>query len=401
MKYNYQARTRGGQVQAGIIEASSQETAIETLKSRDLFVTAIEEFASPIYAQKIKFFERITRKEIVIFSRQLAIMFKARVPLVEVFKTFHKQTKNAAFREVILKIADEVEGGSTLSAALAMHPKLFSSFYVSMVRSGEATGKLTEVFLYLADFLEKDSYFRGKIIGAMVYPGFIFGVFVIVFTIIVTYVIPQLAEVLKESGQGLPWITLAAIGISDFFVHYWWVAILVIVALIVGVIGAFRTTWGKEWFDKNVLRVPLIGQFMQKLYLSRFALNLSTLISGGLSIVQGLEITADVVGNTTYKKIIFSVRDGVKKGEAMSTVLQNYPNTVSPLFHQMVVVGEKTGTLDTSLNNVVDFYQKDIERSLDDLIKLIEPIFIILLGLVVGGLVGAVLLPLYSGLSNF
>lgn len=400
MKYNYQARTLEGKIQAGIVEATDKIAAVDTLKSKGLYVTAIEEFSPPIYAKRLKILERISQKDIVLFCRQMAIMFKSRVPLVEIFYTFAKQTKNSNLKEVILRLAEEVEGGSSLSESFAIYPKLFSPFFINMVKSGEATGKLTDIFLYLADYLEKEYHFRGKIIGAMIYPGFIFFVFVVVFSIVVGYVIPQLTMVLKETGTELPLITRIAIGVSDFFQTKWWVFLIALVALIVGVMRALKIQESRRWIHENILKVPLIGPFLRKMYLSRFAFNLSTLISGGLPIVQGLEITGQVVGNMTYQEIIFKVRDGVKKGETMSSVLQNYPQSVSPLFFQMVIVGEKTGTLDTSLNNVVEFYQKEIDRNLDDLIKLIEPIFIILLGLIVGGLVGAVMIPLYSGIGN-
>lgn len=401
MKYNYQARSKEGKIQMGTVEATDKDAAVSVLKGRGLYVTAIEEFAPPMYAKRLKIFERISKKDIVLFCRQLSIMFKSRVPLVEIFHTFAKQTKNQNFREIILKIAEKVEGGSSLSEAFALYPKHFSSFFISMVKSGEATGKLTDVFIYLADYLEKEHHFKSKVIGAMVYPGFVFFVFVIVFTIIVSYVIPTITTLLEETGQQLPLVTRIALAVSDFFRKQWWLFLLIIAGLIVGTNRALAVPEGKRWFHRNVLRLPLFGPFLKKLYLTRFAFNLSTLISGGLPIAQALEITGEVVGNTTYKEIILKVRDEVRKGEAISSILQLYPQSISPLFHQMVVVGEKTGTLDSSLNNVVEFYQKEIDRNLDDLIKLIEPLLIIVLGLIVGGLVGAVMIPLYSGIGSF
>lgn len=397
MKFNYQARTKTGEIQTGFVEASSREAAFNVLKTHGLYVTALEETgAIPFYARKLKFFERTTKKDVVLFSRQASIMFKSNVPIVETFRTIAKQTKKAVFKEKILKLAEEIEGGTSLSKALSMHPKLFSPFYINMVKSGEASGKLSEVFMYLADYLEKEQNFRGKIKGAMVYPIFVLIVFIAVVAIIMVYVIPQLSEVLKGTGQELPLMTRAVMAISAFLKAKWWLVLLILLGLILGLVQFGRSKTGKKFFDRNLLRVPLLGSFLKKLFLARFALNLSTLISGGLPIAQALEITGEVVGNDRYKKIILETRDKVKRGDKMSSVLEHYPNLIFPLFYQMVTVGEKTGTLDSSLKNVVVFYQQDVDRSLDNFVRLLEPIFIILLGGVVAGLMGAVLMPLYS-----
>ena len=397
MKFNYQARTRTGEIQTGVVEASSREAAFNVLKSHNLYVTALEETESiPFYARKLKLFDITTKKDVVFFSRQASIMFKSNVPIVETFRTIAKQTRKPGFKEKILKLAEEIEGGTPLSKALSMYPKLFSPFYINMVKSGEASGKLSEVFMYLASYLEREQEFRGKIKGAMVYPVFVLIVFVAVVAIIMVYVIPQLSEVLKGTGQELPTITQVVIAMSAFLKEKWWLVFLILLGLILALVQFARSKTGKKFFDRNLLKVPLLGNFLKKLFLARFALNLSTLISGGLPIAQALEITGEVVGNDTYKKIILETRNRVKRGERMSSVLEHYPNLIFPLFYQMITVGEKTGTLDTSLKNVVVFYQQDVDRSLDSFVRLLEPIFIIILAGVVAGLMGAVLMPLYN-----
>ncbi|MBU3942962.1 type II secretion system F family protein [Patescibacteria group bacterium] len=397
MKYNYQARTPEGESKAGIVEASNREAAFVTLKSKNLFVTVLKEISIPFYARKLDFLERVTNKDIVIFSRQLSIMIKSRVPLVETLRTIAKQVRKTGFREKIFKIVEEVEGGSPLSKAFALYPKLFSPFYLNMVKSGEASGKLNEIFLHLADYLEKENAFRSKLKGAMIYPLFIIVVFVAVVGIIMVYVIPQLAEVLASSEQELPWITEVVMKTSTFLKTGWWIILLGLIGIVFGIIKFAKTLKGKDFFDRAFLKVPLLASFLKKLYLSRFALNLSTLVSGGLPIVQALDITGRVVGNNVYRDIIFETRDGVKKGETISSVLEKYPNLISPLFFQMIIAGEKTGSVDESLLNVVQFYQDDVDRSLDTFVRLLEPIFIIVLGGFVAGLMGAVLMPLYSG----
>ena len=400
MKFNYQARNTTGQIQTGVVEATNKDIALDILKAHGLYVTALEEVVLPIYAKKVSFFEFTTKKDIVIFSRQLSIMLKSRIPLVEIFQTIAKQTSKAGFREKIMKIAEEVEGGSSLSKALSAFPKIFSSFYINMVKSGEATGKLTDVFTYLADYLERDYKFRSKIVAALIYPAFILVVFLIVGVIVVTFVIPQLTKALAESGQQLPYITRLIMGTSDFIRTKWWLVVSVIAILVIAFIRIIKTPKGKKTIDTFLLKVPLVGSFLKKFYMTRFALNLSTLVSGGLPIAQSLQIAGDVVGNTVYKQIIFRTRDEVRKGETISSVLQNYPKIISPLFFQMVVVGEKTGTLENSLKNVVDFYQSDTEKSLDELTRLIEPAMIVVLGVVVAVLMVGVVLPIYSTIGN-
>ncbi|MDD2732114.1 MAG: type II secretion system F family protein [Candidatus Pacebacteria bacterium] len=397
MKFYYQARTKKGKIQSGSVEASSKEAAIELLKFRNLVVTSLEEIMVPIYAKKLVVFELIRKKEVVIFSRQLAIMLKSKIPLIETFQTLAKQTKNSSFREKIIRINEEIEGGTSLSAALSLYPKLFSPFYINMVKSGEASGKLTDVFIYLADYLEKENRFREKIIGALSYPAFILIVFFSVIAIIVSYVIPQLAEFLKETGQDLPMMTKIVIGAADFLKTSGWMLIFGTVILLVSLFALVKKNKkAKEIFDNLIIRIPLLGSFFKKFFLSRFALNLSTLISGGLPIAQALGITSEVVGNSVYRKIIIETRDGVKKGERISFVLEKYPEEVYPLFYQMVVVGEKTGTMDSTLKNVVEFYQDEIDRTSDNIIKLLEPLLIVFIGVLVGGIALAVLIPIYS-----
>jgi len=401
MKFTYQARTPAGVIQSGIIEASSRDAAFDVLKDHNLFIISLNEEIVPVYAKKIRLFDRIPKKEVVYFSRQLAIMFKSKVPLMEIFQTIVRQTKNQALRDIIMKISEQVEGGSTLSDALASHPSVFSSFYVNMVKAGEASGKLNEVFIYLADYLEKEGKLRSKITGAFIYPGFITVVFIVVIYVISIMVIPTLTEVLKSSEKELPPLTTFVIGASDIVRTKGWMIILGVMLLCGAVYYIFKRFEGlKAKFFTFILIVPLVSGFLKKIYLARIALNFSTLVSGGIQVTQALEITGQVVGNPVYKNIILEARDEVKKGQKISVVLEHYPQYISPLFYQMIVVGEKTGTLDSSLLNIVDFYEEETDRALESFTKLLEPVMIIILGLLVGGLIAAVLLPIYSGLGT-
>ena len=401
MRFIYQARTSSGEIQSGIIEASSRESAFDILKNHSLFIISLNEEFIPIYAKKIKLFDRVPKKEVIYFSRQLAIMFKSKVPLIEIFQTIIRQTKNAALRDIILKISEQVEGGSNLSDALSPYPSIFSSFYVNMVKAGEASGKLNEVFMYLADYLEKEGRLRSKITGAFVYPGFITIVFIIVIYVISVMVIPTLSQVLTSTEKELPPLTKFVFWFSDFVRTNGWMIIVGAIILVGGIYYFFkRNKKLRDSFFTLVLAVPLISGFLKKIYLARIALNFSTLVSGGIAVAQALEITGQVVGNPVYKGIITEAKEGVKKGQKISSILEHYPQYISPIFYQMIVVGEKTGTLESSLLNIVGFYEEETDRSLENFAKLLEPIMIIILGLLVGGLIAAVLLPIYSGMGT-
>ena len=397
MKFNYQARTKKGEIQSGTAEASSREAAISLLQKYGLYVTILEEAeAPPIYARRIKFFERIPAAEIVLFSRQLSILFKSKVSLVEALEVLAIQTKNPDFKEKIFKMAEDVEGGTALSGALSRHPKIFSSFYIAMVKAGEASGKLSEALSYLAEHLEREYRLIARIRGAMIYPAMVVFIAVLVLALMMFFVVPQLTKVLGETGAELPLATQMIIGLSAFLKKWGWILILILIGLIIGLFRYYRTKEGKKFFDQAFLRLPLAGPLLKMIYLSRFAENLSTLISGGLPIAQALEITGGIVGNTTYKEIIFKARDEVRRGEPISSVLGRSPENFPPVFTQMILVGEKTGTLDKTLMDVVDFYQKEVDRTVENLLSILEPALIVFLGLVVAGLMAAILMPLYQ-----
>jgi len=397
MKFNYQARTKEGDIQAGIIEASSKEAASVLLQKYGLYVTFLEEVgAKPIYERRIKLFERINKKEIVIFTRQLSIMFRTKVSLIEALRVLAAQIKNRAFKEKIIKMSEEVEGGASFSAALALYPNIFTSFYISMVKSGEAAGKLSEALGVLADHLERDYDLTSKIRGAMIYPAFLIFVAIVVVFLMMFFVLPKLTDIFQETGQQLPILTRALIGASDFIRNLGWLLILATIGLIIFIFRYLKTTEGKEVVDKTLLRLPVLGNFLKMVYLSRFAENLGTLISGGLPIAKALEISGDIVGNTTFTEVILKARDGVSKGESIASVFGDCPNVFPPVFTQMVMVGERTGTLSTTLIEVVEFYQKEVDRLVGGLLSLLEPVLIVFLGLIVAGLMAAILLPLYQ-----
>lgn len=383
-------------MRAGAIEASSREVAIDLLQKYGLYVTVLEESReAPIYAKRVKFFERVSIKEVVLFSRQLSILFNSKVSLVESLRTLAIQTRSPDFKEKIFKISEDVEGGTAFSQSLSKYPRIFSSFYVAMVKAGEASGKLSESLSYLADHMEREYYLAGKIKGAMIYPALIVFVALAVLVMMTVFVIPNLSKVLIETGDELPFITKVVINMSNFLRTFGWILFLGLLLLGVFTFRYSKTENGKSFFDRNFLRIPAVGSFLKMIYLSRFAENLSTLISGGIPVAQSLEICGRIVENTVYREIIFQARDEVRKGEAISQVLIRFPREFPPVFTQMTLVGERTGTLDKTLLNLVGFYQKETGRMIDDLLGVLEPLLIVFLGLGVGGLMAAILMPLY------
>ena len=400
MRFTYQARTKIGDVKIGVIDASSKKAAIDLLQRDGLFVTELKK-ESESFTKMVRIFERISGKDVAMFSRQLAVMFKANVSLVESLRTIGSQFTNQSFREKILKISQDVEAGTSLSNAFAKFPDIFSSFFIAMVKAGEVSGNLSEQLTYLADYLEKNYYLSGKIKGAMVYPAMIIIVVIGVMFMLSYFVLPNLLSLLESNGAELPLVTKIVIGFTGFIRGAGGLVLLLSLVLF-GVLGYryYKSEKGKQFFDRFLLQVPIFKSLLKMVYLDRFADNLSTLISGGIPITQALEITANIVGNVVYKEIILKTRDGVRRGQTMSSILFNYPGIFPPMFTQMILVGEQTGSLDKSLSTLVVFYQKETERAIDAMLALLEPILIIILGVIVGGVVAAVMIPLYSSLGS-
>ncbi|MCK9393542.1 MAG: type II secretion system F family protein [Candidatus Paceibacterota bacterium] len=399
MKFNFKAKDQSGKIEIGTIEANSKEEAIAALSKKDIFLLALEEKdKGNIFKTNISFslFKNVSVKEIVIFSRELAIMIESNVSPSDALDALAAQTRNKVFRSKILKISTDIRGGLLMSKSFSKHPELFSVFYINMLRSGEASGGLPKILDRIADHLESEYAIRQKTITAMIYPAMIMTIFILIFIIIMIFVIPNLITILESTGKELPFATKIIISISQFFTQFWYLAITAAASLAAFVYYYPKTKEGKDFTDKMILKVPIFGHFLRDIYISRFAENLSTLISAGIQINEALDIVANIVGNNVYRDIILKTKDRVMKGESFSFVLSQYPEEISPLFTQMAAVGERTGKLDSSLVNVVRFYSRETENFVNSISSMIEPIMIVGLALMVGFLVAAVLLPIYQ-----
>ncbi|OIO47760.1 MAG: hypothetical protein AUJ28_00450 [Parcubacteria group bacterium CG1_02_37_51] len=393
---------KGEDISEGMVEAPNLEAASEILGDRGLSIISIEEVSGEgkKFSVNLAMFQKVKPKDIVVFSRQLSVMISATLPIVQALKILIKQTDNAYFKTVISEIADEVDGGQKFSIALGKHRKVFSNFYVSMIKSGETSGKLDEVLQYLADQLEKDYDLRSKIKGAMIYPVFIISGLLVVGVIMMIFVIPKLTEMLTASGQELPIATRILIGTSSAMRNYWWLMLIIIIALIVGFRYLLKTKGGRKAWDLFLIKLPVFGKLFQRIYLVRFTRSLATLVIGGVPLTTGLKIVNEVVGNTAYQAVIEETIKTVEDGESVAKVMLDSP-IVPNLVSQMMSVGEKTGRLDEVLSKVAEFYSREIENIVANLTSLIEPFIMVMIGVAVGGMVAAIILPMYNLANQF
>lgn len=399
MIFNYKAIDQNGEKKDGTVEAVSVDVAINSLQKRGLIVASVVPEEDRTMMERLPFFNKASNKDVVFVSRQMATLFEAQVSALRVFKLLAGQVESTVLRRAMNAVADDLQEGSSISKALMRHPNVFSEFYVNMVKAGEESGRLEETFTYLADYLERQYEVTSKAKNALIYPAFVIFTFIAVMVLMLTVIIPKVTPILEDSGQELPIYTKIVIWISDFAVNY---GLFAAVILVVGIFFTARYVRrsGKTSFDEFKLSIPFVGNLFRKLYLSRIADNMNTMIISGISMIRALETTAIVVGNEVYKNILLSSLQQVKAGKALSVALAQYPE-IPNIMTQMVKVGEETGELGNILKTLAKFYQKEVVAAVDALVDLIQPAMIVVLGLGVGGLLAAVLLPIYNLAQSF
>jgi type IV pilus assembly protein PilC len=396
MLFSYRALDADGHERSGTVEALSQDVAVSTLQRRNLIVSSIEPLAqNKGLAASLELFNRVSNKEVVILSRQIATLFEAQVSALRIFRLLASEVDNKYLGEIMTQVADDLQGGSPISKALARHPKVFTPFYVNMVRSGEESGKLSETFGYLADYLDRTYEVMSKAQNALIYPAFVIGVFFVVMGLMLTIVIPRISTILLDSGQKIPVYTQVVIALSQFLVNY---GFLFIIGMAVAVFISFRmlqTEKGKLFFDSIKLDIPYIGNLYSKLYLSRISDNFATMLVSGVPPVEAVEITASVVGSATFEDILRATAEEVKGGMPISDALGKHPE-IPGIMIAMIRVGEETGELGNILNTLGKFYRREVSNAVDTLVGLIEPLMIVFLGLGVGTLLASVMIPIYN-----
>lgn len=397
MLFSYKAIDATGATRDGTVDAISLESAIETVEARGYKIVSISPLknTSSILDIDITWFERVSTKEIVILSRQIATLFEAQVSALRIFRLLGAEAENPKLQRIMSDVSNDLQGGSSISRALAQHPDVFTPFYISMVKAGEESGTLEKTFMFLADYLDRTYEIISKARNALIYPAFVISIFVGVMVLMLTLVIPSISVILEDSGQELPIYTKIVIGLSDFLRNYMGFIIVLLVMFGVVVWQFQKTEAGKRTIDEFKLSIPIIGSLYEKLFLTRICDNLSTMLTSGISMVQALEVTAEVVDNRVYKEIIEDTIVSVKGGRSFADSISEYPEIPS-ILAQMSKVGEETGKLGDILNTLSTFYRREVNNTVDTLISLIEPAMIVLLGLGVGVLLASVLMPIYN-----
>lgn len=401
MKFKYSAKTKEGELQVGFVEAGSQESAASILSGHDLFVLSVVPAEHAHWYDRMgSYFKGVRRKDMVVFTRQLATLLEARLSLNEGLKTLSGQITQPILKEAVFQISQDIDAGLAFSQALERQGTIFSDFFVSMVRSAEVTGNLDEVVGFLADYYEKEFVLVGKARSAMIYPAVTVGLFVIVAIIMLTVVFPQLRPIFEESGVSLPFYTRILIGTGDFVSRWWFLIVAGVAGFVVMLLNYFKTPEGRAFWDDMKLRLPLMRGIYLPLSIARFSNAASILLRGGVPVSQAMEIVSHTVDNVLYQDLLHESAELVRQGETLSQALSRHPDYFPPLVSQMLVVGEATGQLDKIFLRLSTFYNREADNVINNMVDLIQPLLMLALGIMVAFLFGSVLLPIYQLVSK-
>ena len=404
-RYSYTAVDARGKQTTGALEASDQNDATAQIKQLGYFPTRIVEAAAERVskggAAGVKKGGRVGTKTLTVFTRQLATLIDAGLPLLRSLKTLAKQEKNKVMRSTMMDLAQAVESGSNFSEALSQHPRIFDHLFVNMVRAGEAGGVMEVVLLRLAEFQEKAEKIKGKIFFAMIYPAVVMTVAVGILALIMVFVVPQFEKIFKDvlHGAPLPLVTEIVVEISRFLINQWYIVVPLVVALVVGTKLFFSTAFGKALWDRSILHVPIFGNLVSKTCISQFSRTLGTLITSGVPILQSLNITRDTASNIVVSQAIAKIHDSVKEGESVVAPMESSP-IFPPMLVSMVQVGEETGQLPDMLVKVASVYEEEVDNLVGALTSILEPIMIVLLAVIVGVIVFALFMPMLSIMNS-
>ncbi len=395
-KFVYSARpAAGGDIQSGEMQVNTKDEVLSYLHRQKMIPVSVRQKDAGI---NITFGTGVSTRDIVIFARQFATMINSGLPLVQSLDILAEQTENQSLRKVIQEVLYDVESGNTLADSLKKHPKIFTELFVNMVAAGEAGGILDTILLRLATFLEKNDALARKIKGAMIYPGVIVTVAVLAVVVLLIFVIPTFQGMFESAGIPLPLPTRIVIDLSGFFQVYWWAVGLGIVAAAFLLRQVYATPDGRLFFDRILLNLPILGDLQRKAAVARFTRTLGTLVSSGVSILEGLEITAKTAGNRVIHDAVMGSRASIAGGETIAGPLKE-SGVFPPMVVQMINVGEQTGGLDEMLSKIADFYDDEVDAAVEALLSAMEPIMIVFLGVVVGGMIVAMYLPIFDMIS--
>jgi type IV pilus assembly protein PilC len=393
----WKGKTAGGETTAGELVADNRAQLVQALRKRRIVVLNVREkskgLSIPLLSKR-----SASTKELAIFTRQFATMIDAGLPLVQCLDTISKQSENKYLKEVITQVMQDVEAGSTLAGALGRQKKVFSNLYRNMVEAGEAGGALDEILQRLATHIEKAEALRRKVKGAMTYPLVVLVVALGAAVFMLVFIIPTFARMFSDFGAALPLPTRIVLGVSHILRGYWWAMVVGLVGGIFALKKAYQSPHGKRRIDQFLLKAPIFGTLLRKTAVARFTRTLGTLISSGVPILTGLEITAETAGNEIVREAILSTRSGIKEGDTIARPLRT-TGVFPPMVVQMVAVGEETGALDEMLMKIADFYESEVDTAVENLTSILEPVMIVTMGVLVGGMVVAMYLPMFKLVS--
>jgi type IV pilus assembly protein PilC len=391
--YVWKGRNRTGIVQEGVLAADTKEVALATLRRQNIVVTGIRERGKEISLTKMG--RKVPSKILAVFTRQFSVMIDAGLPLVQCLEILANQQEHKNFAKILLQVRQDVEAGSTLADAMRRHPKAFDDLYVNMVAAGEAGGILDTILQRLSTYIEKAVKLRAQVRAALIYPIAVICIAAIVVAVILLKVIPTFAALFTSLGAELPFATRVVIWSSNQLARYFPFIVILIVAAVFFFRRYYKTYRGRRVVDGAMLKAPIIGMILRKIAVARFCRTLATLTSSGVPILESLDITARTAGNAIVEDAIIETRKSVENGKTLVEPLKDsevFPNMVV----QMIGVGEQTGALDAMLNKIAEFYEDEVDIAVAGLVKLLEPVMIFILGVVIGGIVIAMYLPMFT-----
>jgi len=399
--FEYKVRDRSGKVITGTTEAASQREVANALRQKGYFVTEIKVPKTGLNAEiKLPKWLDIGSipnvRDITIFSRQFATVINAGLPVVQSLAILQRQAEKQGLKDALRQVREDVETGLQLSDALAKHPRLFNKLYIYLVRAGEVSGNLDGILDRIAAYMEKQAALRGKIKTALTYPTVVLVIALAVTWFLLTGIVPQFAQILDQLGGDLPVITRMLIAISDFLRYQWYILLGILVLLVVGTALFYRTPQGRRAIDRLLLRLPVVGTLVQKSAIASFSNTFGLLLRSGVNIMESIDITKGTAGNAIVEDILDETKANVQRGEQISTTLIKYPQVFPPMVSSMIAIGEETGAVDSMLQKVADFYEREVDEAVDSLTAALEPMLIVFLGVIVGFIVAGMFLPMFS-----
>ena len=399
--FEYKVRDRGGKIISSTMEAASQRDVAASLREKGYFISEIKSPRAGLNAdiklpRWLDIGSRPGLRDVTIFSRQFATVINAGLPVVQSLAILQRQADKQGMKDALKSVREDIETGLPLSDSLAKFPRIFNNLYVYLVRAGEISGNLDGILERIAAYQEKQAALRGKVRTAMTYPAVVFFIAIAVTIFLLTGIVPQFAQILDQLGGDLPGITRVLIAISDFLRFQWWLLAGIVAALVFGISFYYRTDNGRHVIDRLLLRLPIFGPLVQKSSIASFSSTFGLLLRSGVNIIESIDITKGSAGNIIVQDILEETKEAVQRGEQISTTLTKYPRVFPPLVSSMVAIGEETGAVDSMLQKIADFYDREVDEAVDQLTAALEPALIVFLGTVVGFIVAGMFLPMFA-----